>query len=143
MSNEITFDQIRVGDRIRVSDRSEYANGDSYTDTAEFTVIGKTKTIAEGAHRDVYDSGRPGRTITLLDRPAPTPPPTPKVGDSLTPEQIMALPDSAVFLDITGLPRVVKGPHTVGVSGPTPREFHNARGGHYYLVYLPKEAGSE
>ena len=90
---KIDFEDTRVGDRIRVSDRVEYANGDSYTDTEEFTVIGKTATIAEGTYRDVDDSVRPGRTITLLDRPKPTL----KVGDTITGEQVADLPDGAVF----------------------------------------------
>ena len=90
---KIDFEDIRVGDLIRVSDRLEYANGDSYTDTAEFTVIGKTKTLAEGTYRDVDDSVSTGRTITLLDRPKPTF----KVGDTITGEQVADLPDGAVF----------------------------------------------
>ena len=90
---KIDFEDIRVGDLIRVSDRLEYANGDSYTDTAEFTVIGKTKTLAEGTYRDVDDSVSTGRTITLLDRPKATF----KVGDTITGERVTDLPDGAVF----------------------------------------------
>ena len=130
---KINFEDIRVGDRIRVTNREEYANGDFDTETTEFTVIDKTPTYAEGTFHSIYNVWS---TITLLDRPAPTP--TPRVGDNLTPEQIMALPDHAVFLDFTGLPRLVKGHLTVGVNGPSSRGTHNSRGDCYRLVYLPE-----
>ena len=87
---KIDFEDIRVGDRIRVTNREEYANGDIDTNTVEFTVIGKTATIAEGAYIDVYDVWS---TITLLDRPKTTF----KVGDTITGEQVADLPDGAVF----------------------------------------------
>lgn len=134
---QITFDEIRVGDRIRV--RKVHHNG-TVTE-AEFTVHYKDQDIAfdDAGIGCVPINPRQVATITLLDRPAPTP----RVGDSLTFEQIMTLPDNAVFLDYTGQPRVVKGPHTVGASGRTPREFHNVPGVHYRLVYLPEEASGE
>lgn len=138
MSNEITFNEIRVGDRIRV--RRVRSNGTVTAD--EFTVDFKDHNAAcdDAGICYAHTNSRHVITITLLDRPAP---PTPRVGDSLTPEQIMALPDNAVFLDCMGRPRVVKGPHTVGASGQTSRAFHNSFGGHYRLVYLPTEAGGE
>lgn len=128
----ITFDEIQVGDRIRVTNREEYTNGDIDTDTAEFTVIGKTTTLAEGVYRGVYNVSTMGSTITLLDRPEPKP----KVGDNLTPAQIMALPDDAVFLGVGDEPRVVCGGRSYGASMDKPLAAHNYRLG-YRLVYLP------
>ena len=90
MSNEITFDEIKVGDRIRVTNREEYANGDFDTETTEFTVIDKTPTYAEGTFHSIYNVWS---TITLLDRPKTMF----KVGDTIMGEQVADLPDGAVF----------------------------------------------
>ena len=91
---KIDFEDIRVGDVVEV--RKTHDSGDVVTWRG--TVTRRSSDRFETHMFTFARRGRPGRTITLLDRPKPTF----KVGDTITGAQVADLPDGAVFDLYTG-----------------------------------------
>ena len=84
---KINFEDIRVGDKIEA--HRIYGSGD--LSVCRLTVLEKTEYVMDS---DAFTFGRSADVeYFLVDRPKPTP----KVGDTITGEQVADLPDGAVF----------------------------------------------